>query len=132
MINPSNSQINFKVRGDGEVFARKYTTTLNSFPDYVFEADYNLMSFKDLRNHIKTNKHLPNMPTANEIEKNGADLGELNRILVEKVEELTLYILELEERLSEVESEETSTNSEENALLEERINRLEALLEQMK
>ena len=90
------------------------------------------MSFKDLRNHIKTNKHLPNMPTANEIEKNGADLGELNRILVEKVEELTLYILELEARLSEVESDDTSTNSEENALLEERINRLEALLEQMK
>jgi BMFP domain-containing protein YqiC len=72
------------------------------------------------------------MPTANEIEKNGADLGELNRILVEKVEELTLYILELEARLSEVESDDTSTNSEENALLEERINRLEALLEQMK
>ena len=60
------------------------------------------------------------------------DLGELNRILVEKVEELTLYILELEERLSGIESEASPTNTEKNALLEERISKLEALLEEMK
>lgn len=127
-----NSEINFKVTGGGEVFARKYTTTLNPFPDYVFEEEYNLMTLSDLRSHIETEKHLPNMPTANEIEENGADLGELNRKLVEKVEELTLYILELEERLSGIESEASPTNTEKNALLEERISRLEGLLEEMK
>ena len=83
--------------------ARKYTTTLATFPDYVFESDYNLLPLAELRNFISDNGRLPNMPSAQEIEENGADLGELNRLLVEKVEELTLYILEMEERLAKVE-----------------------------
>lgn len=98
-----DTQPNFKVTGGGEVYARKYTTTLANFPDYVFSSTYELMPFSELRRYINTNKHLPNVPSAEEIEENGADLGELNRILVEKVEELTLYILEMEERLSELE-----------------------------
>jgi hypothetical protein len=121
----------FRVYGNGEVYARKYVTTLNPFPDYVFSDDYALMSYHDLRNYIHTHKHLPNVPTAQEIEENDADLGEINRILVEKVEELTLYILELEDRLSVIENEESPTKAEENTLLE-RISRLENLLEQMK
>lgn len=125
------SSAQFRVYGNGEVYARKYVTTLNPFPDYVFSDDYTLMSYQDLRNYIQTHKHLPNVPTAQEIEENGADLGEINRILVEKVEELTLYILELEDRLSEIEKEDTPTKAEENTLLE-RISRLETLLEEMK
>ncbi len=62
------------------------------------------MSFNDLRSYVENNKHLPNMPTAETIEKNGAELVELNRLLVEKVEELTLYILALEERMKLVET----------------------------
>jgi hypothetical protein len=120
----------FKVTGNGRVYARRYITTLDPFPDYVFANDYNLMSYSELRNFINTKKHLPNMPTAIEIEENGADLGEINRVLVEKVEELTLYILELEERLSEVETDKSSTNTDETALIE-RISRLENLLEQL-
>jgi hypothetical protein len=121
----------FRVYGNGEVYARKYVTTLNPFPDYVFSDDYALMSYHDLRNYIHTHKHLPNVPTAQEIEEKGADLGEINRILVEKVEELTLYILELEDRLSAIENEGSPTKAEEKTLLE-RISRLENLLEEMK
>lgn len=62
--------INFKVTGGGEVFARKYTATLNPFPDYVFEDEYDLMTLSDLRAHIQREKHLPNMPTADEIAEN--------------------------------------------------------------
>jgi hypothetical protein len=101
--NVAPANINFKVTGGGEVYARKYTTTLATFPDYVFESDYNLLPLSELRNFISDNGRLPNMPSAQEIEENGADLGELNRLLVEKVEELTLYILEMEERLAKVE-----------------------------
>jgi hypothetical protein len=101
----SNSSIkNFKVSGGGEVFARKYTTTFNNIPDYVFEPNYMLLSFADLRNYIVTNKHLPNIPSANQFAETGVDLGELNRLLLEKVEELTLYMLQLEDRLNAVES----------------------------
>ncbi|RYM35502.1 hypothetical protein ERX46_00505 [Brumimicrobium glaciale] len=118
-----DNEANFQVTGAGEVYARKYITTLNPFPDYVFQPDYELKTFSELRDFINTNKHLPNMPTALEVEENGADIGEINRLLVEKVEELTLYILELEERVVEVES-----TDEEEPALEERITRLEKMI----
>ncbi len=105
VVNTSGNEINFAVKPDGKVFARKYTTTLNPFPDYVFEKDYELMSLETLQKFIDENKHLPNIPTAAQIEENGADLGELNRLLVEKVEELTLYILQMEKRLKAIEEQ---------------------------
>jgi hypothetical protein len=95
----STAQPNFKVFGSGQVYARRYVTTLSNFPDYVFTPDYSLMEIKDLKTYIDKNNHLPNFPSAKNVEENGADLGELNRLLVEKVEELTLYIIQLEERI---------------------------------
>ena len=106
VMNSEGTGLNFVVKGNGEVFARKYTTTLNPIPDYVFLPTYNLMSFTDLRTFIAVNRHLPNIPSASEYEENGVDLGELNRLLLEKVEELTLYILVLEERVTTIENEE--------------------------
>lgn len=97
---------NFAVKANGEVFARKYTTTLAAIPDYVFEPSYKLMDFAQLRQYIQLNHHLPNVPSAKEYETNGVDLGEMNRVLLEKVEELTLYILQLEERLNAVEKQQ--------------------------
>jgi hypothetical protein len=101
----NNNIKNFTVKGSGEVYARKYTTTLANIPDYVFEKDYQLMPLKDLKSYISTNKHLPNIPSAKEIEANEGqvDLGEMNRLLLEKVEESMLYILQLEERLKALE-----------------------------
>jgi hypothetical protein len=65
--NVAPANINFKVTGGGEVYARKYTTTLATFPDYVFESDYNLLPLAELRNFISDNGRLPNMPSAQEI-----------------------------------------------------------------
>jgi hypothetical protein len=95
---------NFAVQGNGFVYARKYTTTLNNIPDYVFASDYRLMSFQELRDYLRTNRHLPNIPSAKEMEAQPVDLGELTRLLLEKVEESTLYILQLEERIRTLES----------------------------
>lgn len=103
VVSTNGNDVNFAVKPTGEVYARKYVTTLNPFPDYVFESDYELMSFDELRTYINKNKHLPNVPSAKVVEANGADLGEMNRIMVEKVEELTLYILQLEARLKKLE-----------------------------
>lgn len=100
----NNMVKNFKITGTGEVFARRYTTTLNNIPDYVFNPNYKLLTFEELRSYISTNKHLPNVPSANECAETGVDLGELNRVLLEKVEELTLYILQLEERMKMLEA----------------------------
>ncbi len=84
---------NFQVSDQGEVFCRKLTITLENFPDYVFEKDYKLMSLYDLEQYIERNKHLPNMQSSTDVAKNGADIGEINRVLVEKVEELTLHTI---------------------------------------
>jgi len=104
-VRGSDNVINYAVKGNGEVFARKYTTTLGVIPDYVFDPSYKLLPLNELKTYITTNKHLPNIPSAKEYEERGElDLGELNRKLLEKVEELTLYILQLEERTKALEN----------------------------
>ncbi len=62
--------------------------------DYVFEPDYNLKTLNELEDYIQQNKHLPDVPTAEEINENGFGLGKMNGILLKKIEELTLYIIE--------------------------------------
>ena len=93
----------FRVNKQGGVTCSKVTVHMVPFPDYVFEKDYKLMPLRELEQYIQRNKHLPNMPSSTDVAKNGADLGEINRVLVEKVEELTLYILDLEQRMNTLE-----------------------------
>jgi hypothetical protein len=61
------------------------------------------MPLKELEQYIKQNKHLPDVPTQDEISKNGIDVYEMNAVLLKKVEELTLYVIELEKRIDEME-----------------------------
>jgi hypothetical protein len=65
--------------------------------------NYNLMPLKELEQYIIQNKHLPNVPNQDEISKNGIDVYEMNAVLLKKVEELTLYVIELEKRIDEME-----------------------------
>lgn len=64
-------------------------------PDYVFEPTYKLMSLEETKAYIEKYKHLPEVPSAKEMETNGVQLGEMNMLLLKKVEELTLYLIEL-------------------------------------
>ena len=75
----------FQGVGEGEVFARKYTTTLNNIPDYVFDPSYELMPLSDLGTYVTKEHHLPNVPSAEEYTSAPVDLGEMNRLLLEKV-----------------------------------------------
>ena len=63
-------------------------------PDYVFESAYQLPALEELSAYLKANKHLPEVPSARTMEENGVNLGEMNMLLLKKVEELTLYLLE--------------------------------------
>ncbi|MBN2668345.1 MAG: hypothetical protein JXR60_03865 [Bacteroidales bacterium] len=72
--------------------------------DYVFEDNYNLMPLHELKEYIQKEKHLPKIPTTNEVEENDVDLGEMNQLLLKKVEELTLYIIEQNERIEKLEN----------------------------
>jgi hypothetical protein len=70
-------------------------------PDYVFENDYKLATLEDIKTYIDQNKHLPEVPSAKEIEKNGVHLGEMNLLLLKKIEELTLYVIDLKKENQE-------------------------------
>jgi len=85
----------FKLAVEGKVGASEVVVTLTRpWPDYVFEPRYDLPSLTELETYIKANKHLPEVPTAGEVEENGLNLGEMNALLLKKVEELTLYLIE--------------------------------------
>ena len=70
--------------------------------DYVFEPDYVLTPLKSVEAYVKANKHLPNIPSAEEVVKNGVDMGEMVSKLLGKIEELTLYMIELEKQVDEL------------------------------
>lgn len=77
-------------------------------PDYVFEEDYYLMSLSEVQAYINVNKHLPEVPSAKEFEENGMNLKEMNLTLLKKVEELTLHLIQLSERMEKLEIENQS------------------------
>lgn len=78
---------------------------LDNWYDCVFEDDYNLSSVKDLEKYIEKNKHLPDVPSAKEVKENGINLGEMNGILLKKVEELTLYMIEQQKMIDNQQKE---------------------------
>jgi hypothetical protein len=87
----------FKLAVEGKIGARgiKVTTT-SPWPDYVFNKGYKLISIDSLDRYVKTNAHLPNMPSAKNIQEDGGvELGDMNVKMLEKMEELTLYIIQL-------------------------------------
>jgi hypothetical protein len=73
-------------------------------PDYVFEKDYDLLSLAELENYIQQNKHLPEVPSAKEMEKEGLNLKEMNLILLKKMEEMTLHMIEMKKEINELKS----------------------------
>jgi hypothetical protein len=75
----------------------------SAWPDYVFSKNYNLPTLEEVRKHIQENAHLAGVPSAKAIEEEGIDLGEMDAVLLKKIEELTLYILQLEERIATIE-----------------------------
>jgi hypothetical protein len=106
-INDINNNNNFYVDNTGNLWARQVKVTALAIPDYVFSKDYSLMNIPDLENYIKANKHLPNIPSAGDCEKNGniIDVGQMQLKLLEKVEELTLYIIELDKKNKALETQ---------------------------
>ncbi len=94
----------FVVLGDGNVKATEVEVKTNIFPDYVFENDYDLMPLRQLESYIEEYKHLPNIPTADEVIENGLELGDMQVKQMEKIEELTLYIIDQDKRIEQLEN----------------------------
>ncbi len=83
----------------------KVTVDAGQGPDYVFEEDYHLRSLEETEEYIKANKHLPEIPSAKVMESEGLNLKEMNLMLLQKVEELTLHLIDLNKRVQELEQE---------------------------
>jgi hypothetical protein len=109
----------------GNIIAEKVKVKLQSsgWPDYVFENNYDLPTLSFVEKYIKENKHLPNVPSATEVGKNGVDLGDNQAVLLRKIEELTLYIIEQNKKIERLEEEKNKLND-----LQKQINELKALL----
>ena len=74
-------------------------------PDYVFDKDYDLTTLKDVKTYIDQNHHLPEIPSAAQVAKEGINLGEMNAKLLKKIEELTLYLIEKDKQVNELQQE---------------------------
>ncbi|MET1260643.1 LamG domain-containing protein [Flagellimonas sp. DF-77] len=96
----------YKLAVDGFVRAREVRVDQDNWPDYVFKADYDLPTLAEIKKHIAEHGHLPNIPSALEIQQNGVALGEMDRLLLEKIEELTLHIIQLKQELETLKSKQ--------------------------
>lgn len=97
---------------EGKIVAKEIIVTIdnwNTWPDYVFKSGYKLMPLTEVEESIKQNGHLPGVPSALDIKENGINVAEVQTKLLEKIEELTLYMIEMKK---------------ENELLKQEINKL--------
>jgi hypothetical protein len=98
----TNDSKGYKLAVNGSVIATSVTVKLYSnWPDFVFEEKYQLRPITEIDAYIKQNRHLPDVPTAAEVEKNGVNLGGISSLLLKKIEELTLYLIDKDKQLKE-------------------------------
>ena len=122
-----------KLAVNGNIHAKEVRVDLTGWPDYVFKKGYDLPSLEEVQNHINEKGHLPNIPSAKEVAENGLELGEMDKLLLEKIEELTLYTLEQEEEIKKLKGQNSKIENleQENkkiVVLEKRLRKLEKLL----
>jgi len=123
-IGTSDTQ-GYKLAVAGDIITEKVkVATQSNWPDYVFDENYNLQDLQQLEQYIKTHGHLPNIPNAETIKEEGLDLGEMNAKLLEKIEELSLYIIE--------QGKINRSQDRENQKLKGKIEALEEQNEQLK
>lgn len=86
---------------NGNIRSKEIKVEATNWPDYVFLPDYQLPSLTQIEEQIKLKGHLPDMPSAKEVETNGIALGEMNKLLLKKVEELTLHLIDQNKQLQD-------------------------------
>ena len=110
----------YKLDVDGTLRAKKVIVE-SDCADFVFEDDYQLMQLDHLEEYIKSNKHLPGIPTAQTVQQDGVSIGQSQAQLLQKIEELTLYVIDINKNLNKTNREQA-----------QRIEYLEKKLNQLK
>lgn len=93
-IGTSDFSGDHKLRVEGSIGAREIKVEASDWSDFVFENDYELRTLEEVEQHINANGHLPEIPSEAEVSENGINLGEMDAKLLQKIEELTLYLIE--------------------------------------
>lgn len=106
----------YKMSVDGKVICTELEVLITPWPDYVFKPNYKLKPLQEIENFIAKNGHLPNIPKAEDIENKSLALGNMAKLQMEKIEELTLYLIEINKRLQKVEDENQVLKSELKAI----------------
>ncbi|CAL2088880.1 hypothetical protein [Tenacibaculum sp. 190524A05c] len=122
---------NLAVAGSNGIIAEKVTVKLQStWPDYVFTNDYKLPTLEEVEQQISNNGHLSNIPSAAEVKKNGIELGEMNKKLLEKIEELTLYTIQQDKEIKALKKQDSKLEKleKENQELKDRLSKIEEML----
>lgn len=115
---------NYQLAVEGAVGARKLKITqASTWADYVFEPSYQLQPLPQVEAFIKEHKHLPEVPSAKEVAKNGIDMGETTVLLLKKIEELTLYMIEMKKENEEIRKENRKQHDEIELLKKQPINK---------
>lgn len=91
-----------KLSVNGKIRAKEIKVETANWPDYVFAEEYKVTTLEELESYIKANKHLPEMPSAKEVETNGVELGEIVKLQQKKIEELTLYLIEQNKQIQKL------------------------------
>ncbi|WP_422861150.1 DUF2341 domain-containing protein [Flagellimonas sp. W118] len=103
-IGTSTVPTGYKMAIDGKLITEEVKVQLSSnWPDYVFKEGYDLPTLEEIQKHIKEKGRLPKIPSADEVKTNGIELGEMNKLLLEKIEELTLHLLQQNIRIQKLE-----------------------------
>ena len=101
----TNNPGTYKLAVEGIIGARKVKVTQDAWADYVFDSSYQLIPLPQVEKYIQEHKHLPDVPAAAEVKKEGLDLGGNQALLLKKIEELTLYILQQHKELQSIKEE---------------------------
>ena len=92
---------NKMMRVNGTIIATEVKVQTNVWADYVFKPNYNLMPLQEVEQYIKINKHLPEIQSQADVIKNGLNMGEMQNKMMQKIEELTLYMIEQQKTINQ-------------------------------
>ena len=101
---PTSPHADAKLSVDGKIIAKSFFVNSQNWADYVFDENYKLAPLTEVEAYVKQNKHLPEIPTTCEVEETGVDVSAMNTLLLKKVEELTLHLIQMDKRVKELET----------------------------
>jgi hypothetical protein len=128
-IGTSNPQSELAVKGT--ITSKKVKVTQDGWADYVFDSSYQLVPLYQVEKYIQANKHLPEVPSAAEVKKEGLDLGDNQAVLLRKIEELTLYIIE-QNKQAETQKQQLETQQQNMATPATKLEAMEKVLAALK